>query len=335
MKKEAKIKIEYRNGVLPKNLGETLSNADEGDLGVLVAALMLMDDNGELSVDTLSEAIGTDGGDVAASLKFWRGAGIVKNIRGSAKKSESGAANTVSDVSVKPEVKTAHRGGAVERSSSLDGYSSGELASIMEKRRVSAQFVDEAQRVMGKMFRSYDIGILVGIVDRLGFEEEAVLYILNYAVSKGKTTMRYAETVAISFYDEGITETVAVIEKLERMKRAQEVISQIRSLYGIGNRELTTSEKRMFGNWTEKYTFDIDVIRIAYDITVDTIHNPAPKYTNTILERWHAEGLQTADEVNRYLERQSAEKGKYEVVKSYDTDEFFEAALRRSYENLT
>ena len=55
---------------------------------------------------------------------------------------------------------------------------------------------------------------------------------------------------------------------------------------------------------------------------------------NTILERWYTEGLRTADEVRRYLDRQASDKNGGTVAKSYDADDFFEAALKRSYEEL-
>lgn len=332
MGKETKIKIKYRAGELPERLSETLSNADETDLRILVSLMMLADNKGVASVSALSEVLELDKSSITGSLKYWRGAGIIENARETSDTEKSDDLSETKKESSR--IKTAHRNGAVEKSGTLDTYSSGELASIMEKRRVSAQFIDEAQRVVGKMFRTYDTGILVGIVDRLGFEEEAVLVILNYIVGKGKKTMRYAETVAMALYDEGITETADVIERIGKMERAGEVISQIRTLYGIGDRALTTTEKKFFTAWTENFAYDIDVIRMAYDITVDNTQKPLPKYTNTILERWHAEGLQTADEVRKYLERQSAERGASTVAKSYDTDDFFEAALQRSYEDI-
>ena len=67
---------------------------------------------------------------------------------------------------------------------------------------------------------------------------------------------------------------------------------------------------------------------------MDNTQKPVPKYTNAILERWYSEGLRSAEEIKRYIERQSEERSGGAVVKSYDTDDFFEAALQRSYEEL-
>lgn len=330
MSKSSKLTIQYRNGMLPANLSELLANADETDLRVLVAAQMLADESGVVETGELASALALSEGEVSASVKFWRGAGVLA-ATSSKKKTTATVEKTPEKTPEK--VPTAHRAGALEQSGTLPSYTTGELADLIEQRRVSAEFIDEAQRVMGKVFRTYDTGVLVGIVDRLGFEEAAVLAMLAYVVQKGKKTLRYAEQMAISFYDEGITDTADVLARLGRMERSGEVIGKIRVLYGAAGRELTTSEKKLFTSWCEKLAYDIDVIRLAYDITVDSIQKPVPKYTNSILEAWHAQGLRTADEVRTYLD---AEKKKKDGAseKSYDIDEFIEAALKRSYEEM-
>ncbi len=338
MGKETKVRIKYRYGQLPEGIGALLENADETDLRILVALMMLADkDSGEVGLSELYERLGADGGDVKASLKYWKGAGIVEETSQSsgenAAKPQKESKALKDSENIKANKGTAHKNGVLEQGHITGNYTTRELTEILEKRIVSPQFIDEAQRIMGKTFRIYDIGILVGIVERLGFEEEAVLVILGYISGKGKKTMRYAETFAIALYDEGITETSALIARIEKIERSGEVIEQIKGLYGIRDRALTSTEKRLFAAWTEKLAFDIDVIRLAYDITVDNTQKPLPKYTNSILERWYADGLRDADEVKKYLARQGEEKGNT-VKKSYDADEFFEAALQRSYEEL-
>lgn len=328
MGKTSKIAIKYRCGNLPEHLGEILRNADETDLRVLVAVMMMADADGVAMLSELPARLEMEQSEIDASLKFWRGAGVFgAPSAGKSKKTLPEATKQE-----KP-LQTAHRGGAVERSGSLEQYTSTQLAELMEQRKMSAQFVDEAQRIFGKVFRIYDTGILMGIVDQLGFEEEAVLAILAYAARKEKKTMRYVEQVAMTLYDAGVTETVAVIERIDRMERSGETIAKLRSMFGVGDRELTTTEKRLFTAWTEKYAYSLDVIRMAYDITVDNIQKPVPKYTNSILEKWYAEGLRTAQDVGEFLEKAKAsDTGVTE--KSYDVEDFFEAALRRSYENL-
>ena len=322
----AGITLKYKNGLLPENIAQVLEDADRQDLEVLVALMMAADENGCLDdTDAIGEALGTEKSAVDASLKFWRGAGVIGSSRASARSAQSSQTTK--------KVESAHRNGAIEKSNSVSTYTTEELASLFEKRVVTAQFIDEAQRVVGKTFNSYDTGILAGLVDQLGFEEEAILHILSYVAGIGKKGIRYSEKLALSFYDEGITTATAVFEKISFIERSNESMSKIKQLYGIGGRELSKTEKQIFESWINKLSYDMDVIRMAYDITVDSIQKPVPKYSNTILERWYSEGLRTAEEIRAY---ENAQKKSHDgdTQKSYDLDDFFDAALQRSFEDL-
>ena len=335
MTKDLKIKLKDRHGKLPEDMSTLLRSADDTDVRVLLTlSLLARKTTGEAKIEEIAAFSGIELSDVKASLKFWRGAGVVGDAEEGAEPEKEEHTEEIKKTDMAKKPSAAHRDGVLEQSNITVDYSSGELADIMDNRIVSPMLIDEAQRIFGKMFRTYDIGILVGLVERLGFDEASVLLMLHYVAGKGKKTMRYAETLAMSFYDDGVTSAEAVAERISRMERSGELIEQIKKLFGFGGRELTTSEKRFFTAWTEKYVYDIDVIRMAYDITVDNTQKPLPKYANTILERWYSEGLRTADEVRAFIERQASEKGSGGVAKSYDADEFFEAALKRSYEEL-
>lgn len=327
-------------GQLPERLGEILHNADENDLKIMLAMMMAAGEDGRVPpLPELGKLLELEESEIDASLKFWRGAGIIGSVRAA----KGGATPSPAAPAKEPEKpqaapagvhKTAHRNGILE-SGVIEGYTTEELTRLMESGRVSPQFVDEAQRIMGKMFNCHDVGILAELVDQFGFEEETVLAILTYTVSLGKKTVRNAEKVAIMFYDEGCTHLDDVVAKISAMEKAQDVTSRIRSMMGIGSRSLTDSEKKMFSTWVDSFGFDIDVIRMAYEITVDAIHQPSPKYMNTIMENWHTAGLRTAADVaEAERQRKEKQKGAANLEKSYDVDEFMNASLQRSIEEL-
>ena len=90
----------------------------------------------------------------------------------------------------------------------------------------------------------------------------------------------------------------------------------------------------MLRSW-QSFGYDAEIVRLAYEKTVAATNEPSVPYANAILERWNAEGLKTAEQIRAYLEEQDAKKngtGKRELGNSFDTDDFFEAALRRSYQ---
>ena len=55
-------------------------------------------------------------------------------------------------------------------------------------------------------------------------------------------------------------------------------------------------------------------------------------YTNAILEKWNAQGLRTIDAVNAAEEGRKNASGS-PAASSFDTEDFFASALKRSYEN--
>ena len=348
MGKTAKTVILYRNGKLPERLSEILGNADENDLRILLTLMMAADEEGTVDARAaLEDILELDAAEVNASLKFWRGAGLIGSAKAPSlrkskenenrediKKDNEKENNKADGKDGKAGLATAHKGGAVSHSSIM-AYDSAELAEILETRKSLTLFVNEAQRVLGKTINYYDTSLLIGIIDQLGFDEEAVLAILAYAVRLKHATVRYAEKIALNFYDEGIVDSEAVIRRISKIEESAQTVAQIRVLFGIGSRGLSTAEKKLFTAWSERLGYGIDVIRLAYDITIDTIHEPAPKYTNTILERWYSEGLHTAADIEEYIKSQKAlhsnAKGH---EKSYDVDDFFEASLKRSYEEF-
>ena len=330
----AKITLRYIKGEVPENLADILSNADEQDMRILIALMMAADGNGEVNAEfSLSDTLGLEKPEIDASLKFWRGAGVISAAR-SQKSVKSKTEKLESAEEPKTSAPTAHRDGAVEKSTGVSPYATEELAALFEKRRVTAQFIDEAQRVVGRTFNSYDTGIVAGLVDQLGFEEEAVLAILAYATRIGKKGLRYPEKLALSFYDEGITTESAVVARIAIIEHSAEVVGKIKQLFGMGSRELSRTEKTLFDKWTQKFGYSIEVIRVAYDITVDATQKPLPKYADAILEKWHAEGLRTEQEVLAFEQKSKPSKDSGEGEKSYELDDFFEAALKRSLEDL-
>ncbi len=333
-KSKAKRILKYGNTELPTNLGEILSNADEGDLKILIALMLAADQNGEIAEDfSVAQTLGIEQSEVDAAIKFWRGAGLLSGTART-KKSDVPIISEKTDKKKPETIETAHRDGAVEKNTGLSSYGTEELATLLEKRTVTAQFINEAQRVFGKTFNSYDTGIVVGLIDQLGFEEEAVLAILSYVTRIGKKGLRYTEKVALAFYDDGYTRAADVIEHIKVIENSHEVIVKIKQLFGFGSRELSKTEKQLFEKWTQKFGYDIDVIRRAYEITVDRKQKVIPKYTDAILEAWYVAGLRTDEEIEKYEKAQHSKEEGQLGTKSYDLDDFFDAALQRSMQDL-
>jgi DnaD/phage-associated family protein len=321
MKNVERVQIKYKDNDLGDALFDVIKNAEEEDLRVLLAAILTADGD-EVETAKICEGLEISESEFFASLKYFKGAGLVSVPKKSRKKSEPAVTDE------KPKIESAHKDGKIIKQT-LPTYTSEELAALMKKRKITAAFIGEASRVYGKMFNQHEVEMIVRMIDYVGFDEESVLLLLSY-YQKQKKSLRYIEKVAIEFYDEGISNAAELEAKLIAIDRYNSVEGKIRTIFGMNDRTLTTKEKKYVKAWVENMGFDIDMIRLAYDKTVDATQKPSVAYANAILERWFADGINTPEKVAESYEKRDEDKG-IKVEKSFDTNDFFEAALKRSY----
>ena len=111
MKQTDKVVIKHKK-LNNDDLFDAVKRADEDDLRVLLAAILLEDGEGEVKSEDICRAIDIDEATFGASLKFWRGASVM-----SAKRSISKAQPEKSE---KP--KSAHKDGKLENDSAIFGF---------------------------------------------------------------------------------------------------------------------------------------------------------------------------------------------------------------------
>ena len=319
---EKKININYEGGAaaMPLALLKCIESASKTDIRILVAALSCASMGGFASEEVIRLA-GVDEKQLSASIKFWTEKGLF---------SESAAAET-EEIGTKNE-DTKIVGATVKRSDEVPNYSPVELSVILERRKEASHFIDECQRLMGKMFNTHEINIILGLADYFGLEWEYIMTVISYCGQKGKRSVKYAEKLAISMSDSGIETVEELIAKLAELDAAAENENCVRSLFGMKARALTAKEKKFIGAWFGKMGYNIDIVSRAYEITVNATGEASVPYTNAILERWSSEGLQTLEEIDASIEKKKNEV-KSESAGSFDTDDFFEAALRRSFDD--
>ena len=318
----------YKKNGMPQSALSAVAAADENDLRLMLA-LSLTADSDKLDCAPIAEELGMSESELDASIKYWCGAGLVK------KSSAKSSASAKKDETKPKTDNITHKDGKLERATLLPSYSSSELADLIEKRKITTEFIDEAQRIFGKVFNSHEVAILVGIIDYVGFDEEAVILILSEMVKNDKRSVRYAEKLAFDLYDMGITTADALHDYFCSLEEKKKTENLVRSMFGMSGRALSSSESRFLNSWITKMGYGVEVIRLAYDITIDNTKSPAPSYANAILKKWNELGLRTEDEIKAYLEENKKQKDKSDKDgASFDTDDFFDAAIRRTFEEL-
>lgn len=322
MKKADKIHIRLNYGmgvsVLPEAVIGYVDKAKKFDIKVLL--LVASSDNYRTGKyeQLIADKLGCEVSDVTNSISFWNGTGIISVVDGAESKPVVKKENST-EVSVTKRAKL----------SELPQYTSAELNALLQKHNNVVGLIDECQNVLGKIFTAADIKVLMGFVDYLGLDNDYILVLMHYAARNDMKSLRYIEKVAVSCIDDGFTDAKELQSALYAREEKAQIENKIKNVFGLGTRKLTSKEQKQVDAWTKTYNYGIDIIEKAYEITVSATNKPSIHYANAILEKWFAEGIKTIDDVNALLAVREQEK----TVEgsSFDVDDFFTAALKRSY----
>lgn len=313
--------VSYGRGVLvlPRAAAEKFRTATKKD--ILALLFRLACDQG-WGADAAAAAFGHSAEDAESELAFWRGAGIITSAE-------------LDDVAAAAPAAESHGKKKKRPDASLPAYTTEELTQILERRAESTAIIDECERMLGKMFSTAETSKILGLIDYLELDGEYIIDLCAHCARIGKKSLRYVERVAFDLYDRGITEVEALDRHLRTVEMASQLEGRIRSMFGINpDRALTARERGFIDSWVGKFGYGMDEIGRAYELTVNAIGKESLPYANAILETWNTAGLRTIGDIDAYLTAQKAENAAASAVPdgtSFNTDAFFEAALRRSY----
>lgn len=308
--------FEYKNSVLtlPRSVVNSLGKADAAELSVLIALAAAP----EGDADEIAATAGVDGEALARALDFWRGAGVIS------------LHSRAEEVSLS--VHTATNGNRVSVVSSGDvpHYSGREIEALFSENGELRGFIDECARILGKMLNNSEINKLIALIDVYRFSCDYVLLLVGRCVEIGKGSLPYIFKTGVSLYNGGVVTVEALEERIRDEESRRTVEGKLRTLLGIGERAFTEREKKFIANFAALQIPD-DMLELAYNITVDNTAKPSMPYMNKVLTTWREAGYKSADDVRAAIEAYKQKKSAMSAPdSSFNKDEFFEAALRRS-----
>ncbi|MBQ6614342.1 MAG: DnaD domain protein, partial [Clostridia bacterium] len=229
------------NIILPEKCLDMLDVADATDLKVLIYIASLEND---FSAEDAAEFLQITPDEVSASVKFWRGAGVLKGGATKAKR------KTVTEKRIMR-------------------LTTDEVSSLGEKDREYRLFIDVAQQTAGWIFNTSELEIVASLYANLKLSPEYILSLIGYFICKKEQNLRYLEKCAYSFVDEGITTPDALEEKLRMLEVFEGREGKVRSLFGLGTRTLSAKEKGFIAKWFDEYGVSDELVALAYEKTVD------------------------------------------------------------------
>lgn len=185
-------------------------------------------------------------------------------------------------------------------------YSADDIKNFRQNEAVAELFFI-AERYLSRTLNATDINTILYLYDILGFSTDLIEYLIEYCVSKGHTSIRYIEKVALAWKDSNIS-TVADAKQVASL-HSQSYFMVMKAL-GISGRNLVPSETCLIEKWKSEYGFTNELIEEACKRTISSIHQPSFEYTDSILSNWHKRQIKTLDDIAKLdAEHQSKKKG--------------------------
>lgn len=288
---------------LPASVSDFAPDASREELIVIIGLFSCAEyfDAFDKYIDIFSEKIGIGVERVMSALSFWADKGVI---------SISGGLDI----------------GIGSSSRAIPTYTGEQIKKFTEKNESIRSLFFASQKVLGKEFNTSDHNQIIFLKDFYHFSDNYILLLLSFCKEMESTSWASIKSTAKRLYEEGIDTFTELQKHLAGRQDKDSLEYKIRELFDIGKREFTGAEKPCFEKWI-KDNIDFELIRHAYDLMINAIgsgQKSSAKYCYRTIENWLRAGITTASEA----------KKKYPIQKremSFDVDDFFEAALSRSY----
>ncbi|WP_296117224.1 DnaD domain protein [uncultured Eubacterium sp.] len=178
------------------------------------------------------------------------------------------------------------------------------------KRQGVRELIFITEKYLGRTLNQTDLNMIFYWYDELQLSTELIEYLIEDSVSKGHTSLHYMQKIAEDF----------AARKIRTIPEAKEALSQDSALYhavmkafGIRGRNLVPSETVFLKEWSLQKGFSTELIEEACNRTIRAIHEASFGYANSILEKWHLNGVHTMEDVRKADEAyQQNQKGRSE-----------------------
>ena len=150
-----------------------------------------------------------------------------------------------------------------------------------------------AETYIGRPFSTTELNSFCYINDQLHFSSDLMEYLIEYCVTRGKKSVRYIESVAINWYQQGIT---TVKDAKEQSTLYSQNVFPIMKAFGISNRDPGSAELDYIKKWNS-LGLGTDIIIEACSRTLLATHQASFPYANKILEDWKRLGVRNTSDI--------------------------------------
>ena len=182
-------------------------------------------------------------------------------------------------------------------------YSEQDVSSAMNRDTEFRSLYEEIQRLLGRTLNIEELKIVLSFTRYLGLPADVIYVLVCYCKDRARQrgslrnpSLRTIEKEAYAWAEQGIDtmEEAGAYIQTQNMRRSR--VGELMKLLQIHGRALTAAEERYADSWLEM-GFHTDALTLAYERTCLNTGGMNWPYMNKILQRWHAAGLHTAQQV--------------------------------------
>lgn len=170
-----------------------------------------------------------------------------------------------------------------------------ELKHFCEKEDVR-ELLFITEQYLGRTLNQSDLSTIFFWHDDLRFSTELIEFLIENSVAKGHTSLHYMQRIAEDYSARHIH---TVDEARALMNQNSAIYYAVMKAFGIRGRNLVPSETSFLKTWSGKLGFSAEMISEACSRTIKAIHEPSFGYANSILEKWHKQGVRTIEDVKK------------------------------------
>ena len=131
-----------------------------------------------------------------------------------------------------------------------------------------------------------------------------LLYLYEYCISLGKTSVNYIQAVALSWDKQNIKTPEEAKNASSNYKATYTAIAKA---FALG-RPLATAEKQFASRWLDEWHMDLAVVLDACNRTMLKFQKADFRYTDGTIENWHKNNIHTLQDVKKADEEYAKKK---------------------------
>lgn len=280
--------LHHTTTILPNEfIDHYMIKADGEYVKIYLLILRLMNQNLPVHIDQLADTLELTQKDILRALKYWEKEGLLMM--------ENAAETAKAETPVQAQTVSKTNGG--------DSYPT--LAQVPEKKSRNMSDMERtikgtdleqtlymAETYLGRPLSTSELNSFCYISDSLHFSSELLEYLIEYCISRGKKSVRYMESVAINWFQQGID---SIKKAKEESTQYTQNVFPVMKAFGM-NRNPGPAELDYIKKWNT-LGFETDIIIEACNRTLLATHQASFPYANRILNDWKKSGVRTTADI--------------------------------------